>query len=238
MKCLYCEKEFTIKPTGVSGGHNRQFCYDCVPEGIGKYNEHSKYQVALLRKKIDSEKEKIGCSKCGYNKNAAALEWHHPNDDKEYNPSNLISSISWDSYNLYRKEISKCVLLCANCHREEHNPKTEIKKPEIKNEYEDFRQFVIKEYVENNKSITMISNENKKDPAAISKILKFYDIPIRESVKKVAMCDKKSFETIREFNSLTEASNYLNKGKGGISHISDVCNGKRKTAYGYYWRYC
>ncbi len=38
-----------------------------------------------------------------------------------------------------------------------------------------------------------------------------------------------------EFSSASEADKYFSNGKG--HHISDVCNGKRKTAYGYIWKY-
>ena len=41
---------------------------------------------------------------------------------------------------------------------------------------------------------------------------------------------------IREFPSTTEADKYINNGKKQ-NHIADVCNGKRKTAYGYKWIY-
>ena len=40
---------------------------------------------------------------------------------------------------------------------------------------------------------------------------------------------------ITVFSSLREAASSLNK--KGVSHISDVAKGKRKTAYGYKWRY-
>lgn len=40
---------------------------------------------------------------------------------------------------------------------------------------------------------------------------------------------------IKEFKSAVEADRFLSNGKG--HHISDVCNGKRKTAYGYKWKY-
>lgn len=47
------------------------------------------------------------------------------------------------------------------------------------------------------------------------------------------MLDKNTEEVINSFDSLSAASFFLGKGKGGISHIADVCKGKRKTAYGY-----
>ena len=41
---------------------------------------------------------------------------------------------------------------------------------------------------------------------------------------------------IREFASTAEADKFINNGKK-CNHIADVCNGKRKTASGYIWRY-
>ena len=40
---------------------------------------------------------------------------------------------------------------------------------------------------------------------------------------------------LRSFGSTHAAADYL--GKHGVSHIADVCKGKRKTAYGYKWKY-
>lgn len=62
---------------------------------------------------------------------------------------------------------------------------------------------------------------------------------------KVCQLDKNTEEQISIFNSISEAANYLidnglasNKSKSGIrSHISGVCKGKRKSAYGYKWQY-
>ena len=68
--------------------------------------------------KFISENKGDACEVCGYNKCKAALEFHH-NDpmQKEFN----ISS-AW-SYNMGRvkREIEKCILVCANCHREIHD---------------------------------------------------------------------------------------------------------------------
>lgn len=52
--------------------------------------------------------------------------------------------------------------------------------------------------------------------------------------KPVLMIDKITGNVLKEFPSASEAERFLNK-KG--HHISCCCNGKRKTAYGYKWRY-
>ena len=58
---------------------------------------------------------------------------------------------------------------------------------------------------------------------------------IRKSLSKpVLMIDKYTNEVLREFKSTAEAETFLNA-KG--HHVSCCCNNKRKTAYGYKWRY-
>ncbi len=57
------------------------------------------------------------CSRCGYNKCVSALEFHHLGD-KEDNIAHIIKNKSKEKA---LKEVKKCILLCANCHREVHN---------------------------------------------------------------------------------------------------------------------
>lgn len=77
----------------------------------------------------------------------------------------------------------------------------------------------------------------------VCKILDEYGIP-RESrksrgyqsqSKSVEMIDKNTNEVLITFPSIQKALKFLNK--EGSSHISGVCKGTRKTAYGYKWRY-
>jgi len=58
------------------------------------------------------------CSVCGYYKCSAALEFHHPNPaDKTDNINKLIrKKLSTAA----KCELDKCIILCANCHREAH----------------------------------------------------------------------------------------------------------------------
>lgn len=56
------------------------------------------------------------CEICGYDKCLAALEAHHVDPRiKDFN----ISDVS--SIDRIERELIKCVLLCANCHREVHD---------------------------------------------------------------------------------------------------------------------
>jgi len=115
MKCFYCEKEF--EPITRQGGMNRLYCYDCLPDGLTK-TERERVKRMLSRSKAANDKLKLGCARCGYNKCSAALEWHHINDDKLFNPSDILSAGSVSAYIRYNKEKEKCILLCSNCHRE------------------------------------------------------------------------------------------------------------------------
>lgn len=57
------------------------------------------------------------CCKCGYNKYIGALELHHVDPSKkEAQPSKIMSR----SEKRIIEEISKCIIVCSNCHREIH----------------------------------------------------------------------------------------------------------------------
>lgn len=114
MKCENCGDEFQVIKDGA-GGKNRKICYKCMPFGLTKTERTAhRYNLNLQRNK--EYKISLGCSKCGYKKCASALEWHHASDDKKGDPSNALKR-SWIAYLI---ETEKCVLLCSNCHREEH----------------------------------------------------------------------------------------------------------------------
>ena len=68
---------------------------------------------------IDKIKSDNGCYLCGYNKSPRALQFHHTD------PNNKVGAISMMlrncvSMELILDEISKCSVICANCHSELH----------------------------------------------------------------------------------------------------------------------
>lgn len=80
------------------------------PEKICRYGKRirEKNKQILHKLKIN------GCAICGYNKCDMALEFHHAN------PKNKKYNVNKDT--IFKKglidELNKCILLCANCHRE------------------------------------------------------------------------------------------------------------------------
>jgi len=58
------------------------------------------------------------CQKCGYDRCSEALEFHHLDSQaKDFGISSRGYTRSWSRI---REELDKCLLLCANCHREAH----------------------------------------------------------------------------------------------------------------------
>ena len=108
MICPICEKEFEV--TKGHGGQNRKICYNCLPNGLSKY-ERDKLKRQLFYKKINDYKIKRGCDRCGYNKYPSVLEWHHQNDEKNFNPADRLKDGSLQGYYDYLEEIKDCMLL-------------------------------------------------------------------------------------------------------------------------------
>ena len=58
------------------------------------------------------------CERCGYDRCFEALEFHHRDPtQKDFSISSKGYTRSWDKV---RSELEKCIMLCANCHREHH----------------------------------------------------------------------------------------------------------------------
>ena len=55
-----------------------------------------------------------GCSECGYNKSAIALDLDHIDRNKK--TGSLSKAYRWP-WSRIEQELENCVVLCANCHR-------------------------------------------------------------------------------------------------------------------------
>lgn len=60
------------------------------------------------------------CCVCGYNKCLYALDFHHTNSSGK--DGCVAYFVANGQFRKARQEVKKCVLICANCHRELHDP--------------------------------------------------------------------------------------------------------------------
>lgn len=98
------------------------------------------------------------------------------------------------------------------------------------------------------KSVKFVAEQYHCDPNYLSKILRenglnplqqAQQINIQNNGHIINQYDKQG-NYIKTFSSAWQALNEVSPNTisgGGVSHIMDVCKGKRKTAYGYIWRF-
>lgn len=114
--CPKCGQEFKIK----DNANNRRYCYDCVPQ-VAKSGADNR---SLIKQWALTYKGKK-CARCGYNNCIEALDFHHIDPtQKDFNLSDRNLILDWEVIKL---ELDKCILLCANCHRELHAGLWEVK---------------------------------------------------------------------------------------------------------------
>lgn len=93
------------------GMSDRVVCCKCRSEAVKKRR--------LKIKDMALESKGSKCQVCGYDRCKRALEFHHIDEDlKEFGIGHRGETRSWERT---RNELDKCVLLCANCHREVHD---------------------------------------------------------------------------------------------------------------------
>jgi hypothetical protein len=111
-RCPKCE---TTKPIdqfyqrrGLKGG--APYCIPCTNKDV--VDRQQKFKKKCVEYKGDV------CSCCGYNEYIGALEFHHIDPSKkDFSPAHVrLTTFS----KKIERELDKCILLCANCHREEH----------------------------------------------------------------------------------------------------------------------
>jgi hypothetical protein len=107
MKCLWhlCNNQAALRENG------KFCCHRCK----------NRYYVTKRRKdlkKLLVEYKGGKCEKCGYDKSIAAMDFHH--EDPKQKEFGLSQRGLTKSLKNLKKEADKCLLLCANCHRETH----------------------------------------------------------------------------------------------------------------------
>lgn len=123
IKLMLCKKhgltEFVLRKDG------NYRCKKCSSESVD--NRRRKLKHELVKYKGGK------CEICGYDKCEAALEFHHLNpEEKDFQ----LSGGNTCSLEKMKKEADKCILVCANCHREIHDKIYQDKRDDRDKEYE------------------------------------------------------------------------------------------------------
>lgn len=129
-QCTKCkewkdESEFSWKNKSLGKRHSQ--CKECRRAADNKYYKEDvnrqeavkathRNQVKVLRDFVNSIKKESKCSICGDSR-WYVLDFHHLRD-KKFTISQKIKEGC--SLQTMKDEISKCILVCANCHREIH----------------------------------------------------------------------------------------------------------------------
>jgi hypothetical protein len=117
-KCKHCKcikLLYKFANAGVMKGkhYKRYECKKC-------YNKIKKQDTQIKRNWMIEYKSTLQCFICGYHENQTALHFHHiSKKDKKHNVSDMVGR-GYSITNI-KKEIRKCIVLCANCHYEYHN---------------------------------------------------------------------------------------------------------------------
>jgi hypothetical protein len=110
--CRYClvaqpQDEFEICRVYKGKAYRRLKCKKC------KHATQMRRR-ARLKAWLDGYKKRCRCLRCGF-RDFRALEFHHRNkEDKEFNVADMVKQ-GW-SVAAIKREIAKCIVLCANCH--------------------------------------------------------------------------------------------------------------------------
>jgi hypothetical protein len=105
-KCNVCNID---KPLNLYYKHHKLKCKKC-------FNHIRNLRIRKIKQQcVDYKGGK--CVQCGYNKYIGAIEFHH------LDPTQKDFGIARNQKNFgesHKKELDKCVALCSNCHRIEH----------------------------------------------------------------------------------------------------------------------
>ena len=121
-----CNTCMTVKPLSefYSNGYTPKGAKKLKPSCIQCENSKT-YQKRIERVLdiLDEQDRLYQCELCGYNKNSAALCFHHKTAEKNFELNS--SGLNRDLDEL-RYEIAICAILCHNCHMELHHPTCEL----------------------------------------------------------------------------------------------------------------
>lgn len=113
--CTKCGRRLPIDQFNFrdkAKGTRRSECKEC-------HTSYMKQKYQEKKNEIQTIKAQLSCAKCG-DKRGYVLDFHHLNPEEKENTIARMLSNRYELNKVY-DEINKCIVLCANCHREFHH---------------------------------------------------------------------------------------------------------------------
>lgn len=108
------EKVEFFKPSKTTG-KKQSYCKPCN-------NRNTLYRQQQFKIKCLEYLGGASCQKCDYDKCIGALEFHHIDPSQKDFQLSKYKNTSWEkTQDIVKQELDKCIVLCANCHREAHH---------------------------------------------------------------------------------------------------------------------
>lgn len=149
-------------------------CSNCHRErhcnGYGRHNDDKQKLLVI--------KDLFRCEKCGYvGKNYSSLDFHHLRDKKFMINDRRLAFVTVE---LLAEEISKCSVLCANCHKVEHT---------MVDRFNKFKEAIY------DKSVNYVELSPKKDREQIWNMF-YYQKMKQQDIATVLKCAKSTISEI------------------------------------------
>lgn len=115
-RCEYCkefysEDSFGVALTTAKKVYRRRKCRFC-------YRSTKQVLIQRYHKWLNEHKQQKGCTRCKIT-DPRVLDFHHKNDkDKLFTVGGFRRAVGFDRI---KKEVEKCEVVCANCHRILHD---------------------------------------------------------------------------------------------------------------------
>lgn len=128
-------KKFSLKTKHQRGGTTKDrkphLCRNCGDTNPNNFRVKKKglcikcqrvYQTEQHNKRKAILVQYMGgkCIICGYQTSLSALDFHHLNPDTKEHSIYRTGNIKNTSLDKAKEELTKCILVCSNCHREIH----------------------------------------------------------------------------------------------------------------------
>ena len=188
------------------------------------YRHLKNSRIRLKEKLVEYKGGK--CEICGYDKCITALEFHHLNpEEKKFG----IGNNDILSFERNKQEADKCILVCANCHREIHYRESLLKQKEV----EEKEKEIFKEILQNRNKYGNIKIKDSYKYLSDAGILEDIKNNIsRKEIFKKYHINNRTFKKFLEENNIKYSKRKIVPNKPNKEELIELLKTNSKSSIG------